>query len=85
MFGRGAMVPEFESAAFALEVDATSDVVEKSKMALYFDQVFKMFKLIHSPFALRVYHLLTVCRRSKGSNPYSYFNNCRIRIRSKIS
>ena len=27
MFGRGAMVPEFESAAFALEVDAT-DVVE---------------------------------------------------------
>ena len=28
MFGRGAMVPEFESAAFALEVDATSDVVE---------------------------------------------------------
>ena len=26
MFGRGAMVPEFESAAFALEVDATSDV-----------------------------------------------------------
>tara|TARA_B100001027_G_C16030107_1_gene225119 strand:+ start:62 stop:382 length:321 start_codon:yes stop_codon:yes gene_type:complete len=28
MFGRGAMVPEFESAAFALELDATSDIVE---------------------------------------------------------
>ena len=28
MFGRGAMVPEFEAAAFALEVDATSDVVK---------------------------------------------------------
>ena len=28
MFGRGAMVPEFEAAAFALEVDAISDVVK---------------------------------------------------------
>ena len=28
MFGRGAMVPEFETAAFALDVDGTSDVVE---------------------------------------------------------
>jgi hypothetical protein len=27
-FGRGAMVPEFETAAFALDVDGTSDVVE---------------------------------------------------------
>ena len=27
-FGRGAMVPEFEKAAFALDVDGTSDVVE---------------------------------------------------------
>ena len=27
-FGRGAMVPEFEAAAFALEVDAISDVVK---------------------------------------------------------
>ena len=27
MFGRGAMVPEFETAAFALDVDGTSDVV----------------------------------------------------------
>ena len=27
-FGRGAMVPEFEAAAFALKVDATSDVVK---------------------------------------------------------
>jgi len=28
LFGRGQMVPEFDEAAFALEVDATSDVVE---------------------------------------------------------
>ena len=27
-FSRGAMVPEFETAAFALDVDGTSDVVE---------------------------------------------------------
>ena len=27
-FGRGAMVPEFETAAFSLDVDDTSDVVE---------------------------------------------------------
>lgn len=28
MFGRGQMVPEFEQAAFSMEVGATSDVVE---------------------------------------------------------
>ncbi len=28
MFRKGAMVPEFEAAAFALEIGATSDVVE---------------------------------------------------------